>query len=137
MIFTLNFLLRKKMLILNTVNSNIHEIDKINSYGFPTPDISSSLFISKKIAVSQGKVIGFAGIRLTSEGILILDKDQSRVTRAKAILELIESCKRDIKKLNLSDVHVFVEDEKVKNFLQKCGFNISKGGQALVYDLLS
>ncbi|SRR6266568_7207189 len=124
------------MLILNSVNSNIHEIDKINSYGFPTPNISSSLFISKKVAVSHGKVVGFAAVRLTSEGILILDKNQPRITRTKAALELIEKCKEDVKKLNLSDVHVFVQDEKTESFLQKCGFKLSKGGQALIYDLI-
>ena len=124
------------MLILNTVKSNIHEIDKINSYGFPTPDISSSLFISKKICVDRGKVVGFAGIRLTSEGILILDRNQSKITRTKAALELIEKCIADVKNLNLDDIHVFVQDSKVKNFLERCGFKISKGGQALVYDLI-
>lgn len=123
------------MLILNTVNSNIHEIDKINSYGFVSPDLANPLLISKKIAVSKGKVIGFAGVRLTCEGILILDKDQSTVTRSRAALDLINKCKEDIKKLNLEDCHVFVRDSAVERFLKKIGFNISKGGTALVYDL--
>lgn len=124
------------MLILNAVNSNIHELEKINSYDFPTPDISNPLFVSKKICVSHGKVVGFAGVKLTSEGILILDKDQPQITRSRAAFELIARCKEDIKKLNLNDCHVFVKDDKVREFLKKIGFKISKGGQVLVYDLV-
>jgi hypothetical protein len=125
------------MLILNAVNSNIHELEKINSYDFPTPDISNPLFVSKKICVSHGKVVGFAAVKLTSEGILILDKDQPRITRSRAVVELFKSCKQDLAKLNLDDCHVFVKDEKVSHFLEKIGFKFSKGGQVLVYDLLS
>jgi hypothetical protein len=99
---------------------------------FPFPDLANPLYISRKTIVHDGKVIGAGLVRLTGEGILILDKEQPLISRARGAMEVIEALKQDVKRKGLDECHVFVRDANVQYFLKRLGFIECKGGTPLV-----
>lgn len=119
------------MIVVDMQDECIEEVKNIH-IEFPFPDLQNPLYISKKVAIGNGKVIGAGFVRLTGEGILILDRDQPTITRARAGAEIIEALKDTVKKNGLDECHVFVHDMNVRKYLQHLGFNNCKGGQAMV-----
>lgn len=99
---------------------------------FPFPDIKNPMYISNKIVIDNGEIVGAGFVRLTSEGILILDKERSKIVRAKAAVSIVEGLKDSVKKFGLDECHVFVQDVNVQRFLGKLGFVNCKGGQPMV-----
>ncbi len=105
----------------------IHEKDKL----FPFHDLSSPLYCIKKAIISDEKLIGAALVRLTSETSLILDKDVSKITRAKELRNVFNFMHDYLKGFGLNDTHVFVSpanDEKYAKFLiDNFGFQRATG----------
>lgn len=118
------------MLILNNIDQEV--LESIHDNSFPIPIVRNPLYISKKTAIDNGQLIGSAMVKLTAEGILILDQNQPLVTRARAAKELIEALKQDIKMQGLNDCHVFVKKEAVRKFLKHLGFMPCQGGDPMV-----
>jgi hypothetical protein len=101
---------------------------------FPFPNIKDKLYFSKKIAYTDGTVVGGGIVKLTCEGILILDENLDIRSRAIASRRIIEELRIECKRLGLEDCHVFVKQQNVKNFLYGLGFRDCIG-EALVIDL--
>lgn len=99
---------------------------------FPFPDTSNPLYIAQKTIIDAGEVVGAGLVRLTGEGILILDPAKSRVSRAWGAAQVIEALKQDVKARGLDECHVFVRDSNVQRFLEHLGFKECQGGQPLV-----
>ena|SRR5271166_6045584 len=118
------------MFILNDVNLDL--MKSIHDGSFPLPDLTNRLYILKKSAVENGKLVAVGLVRLTAEGILMTDQSLPLVTRANCSTVLIESLKSDAKSYGLDECHVFVKNEKVSKFLKHIGFSPCNGGQPLV-----
>lgn len=117
------------MIILNSTGE---ELEGLHDNSFPFPDLSNPLYVSKKIAMSDGKIIGGGIVRITTEGILILNQDASLQQRSIASKAIINSLKEDIKSRGLDECHVFVQQANVRLFLKSLGFINCKGGDAMV-----
>lgn len=83
----------------------IHEKDNL----YPFHDINSPLYCIRKAIISDERLIGAALVRLTSEVSLVIDKDVSRVTRAKEIHAVFQNLHDYLRGFGLNDTHVFVE----------------------------
>lgn len=105
---------------------------EIHDGSFPFPDLSNPLYISKRIAVCDGKTIAAGFVRLTCEGILIVDGNACKLARAIAGKEIIESLKIDVKSKGLDECHVFVKNPDVVRFLEHVGFKPSLGGNPMI-----
>jgi hypothetical protein len=116
------------MIIIDGIAREVMDIPR----DFPEPDISNPLYIAKKTIVENGQVIGGCLLKLTSEGILILDPKLPDITKARAIKEVIKGLD-EVNKLD--DCHVFVKDQRFKKLLERLGFMDCKGGSAMVLHL--
>jgi hypothetical protein len=114
------------------VKSTGEELRNIHDNSFPFPDLSNNLYISRRIAISSGQIIGGGLVKITAEGILILDENIDIQTRALASRYIIEALKKDCKMAGLDDCHVFVKKEKVRRFLECVGFKDCLGGNPMV-----
>jgi hypothetical protein len=106
-------------------------IKQIHDGSFPFPDLASPLFLSKRMAIKDGKLIGFIGAKLTAEGVLILNSETSAITRTKASLELWDAMKRDLKNFGLEDFHVFTKNPKFFNLLMNFKFREEQGAMSI------
>lgn len=120
------------MLILDARPENQADIESFNKFGFMTPDFKDPFYICKKVVIADGKVIGAGIVKLTTEGILILDANQALPLRAVATKRLIEECKVDLKKMNINECHVFVKDGGLQKLLLRLGFEFSQSGPAMI-----
>lgn len=75
---------------------------------FPFPDLSDPLYVAKAIAEINGKIIALGLQRVTTEGILIMDLDQPRVTRMKAVGALLTTA---LQNGHYDEIHTFVTGE--------------------------
>lgn len=117
------------MIILNSTGE---ELEELHDNSFPFPDLSNPLYVSRKIAMSEGKIIGGGLVRLTTEGILILDQNTTLQQRSIASKAIINALKEEVKSRGLDECHVFVQQSNVRRFLKSLGFNDSKGGNAMI-----
>lgn len=112
----------------------VQQVYEKSGESFPLPRLSDDLIICGRVFINKGDITAAALVKLTAEGILLLDKTQPRTLKARAVTELIEDLKKDVKRLGLSDCHVFVQDEKFKDFLLKnLDFQPCKSGIPLVW----
>lgn len=110
------------MIILRGIESgDIDSLKKIK-IGFEFPDLSSYLYACKRVALVDDKIIGAGFIRLTCEGILIIDESFPLVTRVKVIKALIDNVFAEAESIGLSECHVFLSNGKIRNLLSKLGF---------------
>jgi hypothetical protein len=107
-------------------NLEISDIPTVASFDrdFEFPDLQSKLYMIKKVALHENKIIAAAFLRITSEGILVADHDCSEYERTKAILQLVTNIKIEAVQKGLSDCHIFVakDNEKFRKFATKLGF---------------
>ncbi len=119
-------------MILGTDHLTLREyenIQRLNSMPFEIPDYSSPLYFSKKMIKKDGKLVAAGLMKLTSESILILDKDLPRITRARLLKVLINEMKQILQLQGLDDTHVFLlgEEEKTEKLLSHLEFVPAKG----------
>src|ERR1700734_299553 len=74
-------------------------------------NLTDPAWISKRMAIKDGRLIGFCGAKLTTEGVIILNKKESKITRIKAAKELWDVVEDDIINFGLSDIHVFSKNQ--------------------------
>jgi len=111
----------------------MESLKKIHTQDFPFPDLTNLLFLSKKtITDNSERIIGGGFVRLTSEAILILDKNIPKITRTKSILAIAESLRKDVSSKGMDECHVFVRSANIQVLLEHFGFKESKSGKALV-----
>ena len=99
---------------------------------FPFPDLTNELYISKKVVINEGNQVGAGVVRLTSEGLVILDPTSSRRQRVSAVSALIDSQIKDVKAQGMDECHVFVRELNVRRFLKHLGFKDSLGGDPMI-----
>lgn len=107
------------MILVNASSSD--DFKAIHDYSFPLPDLSNKLYISKKLAIEKDKVLAAGLVKLTCEGVLIIDRDLPLLTKVRVIRTLIDVQASEVKKLGMEDCHLFVKNERMKNFLAKLG----------------
>jgi hypothetical protein len=102
------------------------------------PDLDSPLLIAKRVVECDGKIIAFGCLRLTTEAIIVVDKEISVRTRAATASELILDGTILCQKLGLTDMHAFLTGTNKESFSktlkQKFGF-VSHTGEALVLEV--
>lgn len=80
------------------------------------PAIDQPLYVVKEVAVIEDKVIGLGLIRISSEVITILDLDQPRSVRARAVQKLLETGIFKSQKLGIDEMHAFLTGEITHSF---------------------
>lgn len=91
------------------------------SCDFPMIDLDSPLCLAKTVVECEGKIVGFGCLRLTSEAIIMVDK-QSPQTQAITVQRLIQTGVVSCQKLGLQDMHAFLTgsgQEEFERFLKK------------------
>lgn len=91
---------------------SIHE----RSSDFPFPNLDNPLYIVKEVIENDGKIIGLGLIRLTSEAVVILDLDEPRKIRARAIEELLRVGIMKSQKLGIDEINSFLTGEITHSF---------------------
>ncbi len=92
----------------------IKSIHKSQGFDYALGDISSPLFLIKKVRVVDGQVVGAMFLRLTAETFLLVDG--SPVTRGRAIEELQPAVIRAAWEKGLSDLLCVVPPEIETDF---------------------
>lgn len=96
-------------------------------HNYPFPDLNNPLYALQHVVTEGNKIIGAGIIRLTSEGLFILDKDMSPFVRAKAIKLLNENIKL-LWNFGLEECHIFTEnDDSFVNIMRTLGFEDCTG----------
>lgn len=97
------------------INKNdIPEIEKLNSQQeFKLRDISNCIVDRIVPNVAYGIVKHFG------EAIILVNPDAPKISRAKALRELMKIAIFGTKKLGLTQLHCFVSDESVAKLLEK------------------
>ena len=108
--------------------SDIQELWNIHSGNFAFPDLSNPLYALQRVVRDEnGKVVLGAFVKLTSEGIFIIDKDASPITLVKA-MKLANDNITDAWTIGLEDCHVFaVNDDHFINLLRELGWTDCTG----------
>lgn len=106
------------MVIRSYQESDLEQVLAIHkrSSDFPMPAIDQPLYVVKEVAVIEDKVIGLGLIRISSEVITILDLDQPRSVRARAVQKLLETGIFKSQKLGIDEMHAFLTGEITHSF---------------------
>ncbi len=106
------------MMIRPYLSSDLEQIREIHerSSDFPMPNIDGPLYVIKETVVSDDKVIGVGLLRLTSEAVIILDLDEPRSVRARALEQLINTGIHKSQKLGIDEMHAFLTGEITHSF---------------------
>src|SRR5271157_1872007 len=108
------------MLITNVTDLDKVELERIHDGSFPFPDLTDT--IAKECVIDNGILVGMGIVRLTTEGILIIDRTLTTPTKVRAIRRLIEDLSLRAKILGVKDCHVFIKEDKMHKFLTEIGF---------------
>lgn len=120
------------MLIIDLDEDVAEELCIKHKESFPFPDISNPLYVAKRVVIADGQVIGAGLLKITSEAVLILDRDTELNVRVMAIMTLIKELQGLLGKFRLDECHAFVRDPNVQKFLERIGFQLSVSGTPLV-----
>jgi hypothetical protein len=110
------------MLIANYSKEAVNDIYRIHDGSFPFPDFDDSTFISKKVIIDKGKIIGCGLTKLTSEFILILDRSASLKVRVNSLNSLQRNVIEELSKKGIKDTHIFVNEDSVAKYAEHMGF---------------
>jgi hypothetical protein len=118
----------EEMLILD----NIIDIDNfraLHKANFPFPE---GEFLTKQAVLDNGGLVALGLVRLTTEGILVINQSLPLTTRIRAIKELINNLEDTVKRVGINSCHVFVKNPDMRKLLLHLGFKDCEGEQAMV-----
>lgn len=111
--------------------SDIVRLEQMHNSDFPLPNLNDRRYFSQKV-VGDLDAVGI--LKLTTEAIIIMNQGVSRLTRARALSELILELKKELLRFNLDDTHVFLldpESNKTERILIKHFNFLPASGKAL------
>jgi len=120
------------MIAVDLREDNWSLLKEMNKQDFIVP-INDPLLISKKVIIENNQIIGSGMVKITTEGILILDESIPVDIRVNALKLLIKECQLDLEKKNIHECHVFVKNERFQRVLAKLGFQFCKGGTPMIF----
>lgn len=123
------------MNIRNLDENDLCVLQDIHDDSFPFPELNNPLYFIQKVVEENGIVKAAGIVRLTSEGMVIIDKTLTRIKRAEMVRSLILACMVEAKSRGMDECHLFVREPNMKQFLYHLGFFDSKGGDVLVTHL--
>lgn len=111
----------------------IEDVPKLEEWAkFPLPEPRECP--TQRAIIVDGKFVGAAFLKLTTEVSLITDPDLNSHTKAKIVYELYEMFFCELKRLGISDTHVFIDnDENHVNALKKHFGFVDATGKALYW----
>lgn len=100
--------------------SDLQDIETMHKGQFPLPKKT----LVSKVVEYNGELIGAGFLKLTTEAILVINSSSCRLTRARAIKELLAEMIKALDEKGIDDSHVFLVDdeEKTSRFLSLFGF---------------
>lgn len=108
--------------------SDVATVARMHNGAFPFPDLSNLLYASKKVATIEDRVIAAGLCRLTSEGILILDRDQPATVKVRVVRDLLQSMTGEVVALGMDECMVFADSPEYAALLvKKLGFKPCEG----------
>ena len=114
--------------IRNLEAFDVGTVARLHSGAFPFPDLSNLLYASKKVAIVEDEVIAAGLCRLTSEGILILDRDQPATVKVRVVRDLLQSMADEVVALGMDECMVFADSPEYAALLvKKLGFEPCTG----------
>ncbi len=98
-----------------------NDLDKVRSIhercsDFPLPNIDGPLYVVRETILFGDRIIGVGLLRLTSEAVIILDLDEPRSVRARALEQLINTGIHKSQKLGIDEMHAFLTGEITHSF---------------------
>ena len=106
------------MLVRPYQESDLEQVQSIHEKcsDFPFPRIDGPLYVVRETILSRDKIIGVGLLRLTSEAVIILDLDEPRSVRARALEQLINTGIHKSQKLGIDEMHAFLTGEITHSF---------------------
>ena len=108
------------MLVREYQDSDLAQLRAIHAaqgFDYALPDLSSPLFVTKKVLASEGAIVGAAFLRLTAEAYLLLDPRVGKPReRWQWLLALHAAAERDAWQRGLEDVHAWLPPPIAKKF---------------------
>jgi hypothetical protein len=102
---------------------SIISLHKTQGFAYPVPDLTSPLFLVKKVREVDGRVVAACFLRITAETFLVTTG--SPVEKARAVVELQPEVLREAYEKGLSDIVCVVPPEIAESFapaLEKMGW---------------
>lgn len=100
-------------------------------FDFPSRDN----VVVQLVAENEDEILGYGLLKTLSEAFIVLNKSETGRKKIKALTELIEGAIFSADRMNIEQIHAFVEDPEFANILKKhFGFK-TYVGEALVLDV--
>jgi hypothetical protein len=113
---------------------SLHE----RSSAFALPNFNHPQYKGLTIVEEDQKIVGFGCLKVTSEGIIIINNESSLKTRAQAVEQLVQTGVFQCQKLGLTEMHAFLtgsnQGELEKLLRRKFGF-VGHTGNVLVLEV--
>lgn len=98
--------------------NDIPEIERLNELqDFKLNNISNCII--DNIAIDDDRTIAYGIVKHFAEAVILVNPESTRLSRAKALRELLKVAVFGTKKAGLTQLHCFVSDEKVAQLLEK------------------
>src|SRR5258708_36055439 len=92
---------------------DLDEIYKLNEQqDFKLEDINNCI-IDKIVEGKEGKIIAYGIVKRLAEAIILVDMDSPKISRAKALRELMSYAFWGCKKEGIPQLHCFVKDREI------------------------
>lgn len=108
---------------------NLEDLRKLENHrnGFPMPNVCNPNYFLQLAIEDDEQLLGICFVKMTTETILIFDRNISKLKKMKAWLKLAARIESEGQSRNLDDTHVFLSGDKedVENYeklLLKLGF---------------
>jgi len=114
----------------------IEELRQIHDNSFPFPDFGNPTYVrSSLVRDAAGKLLAAGILKVTTETILIVNPEASRLQKAALCKQLFETLREELFGLGLDDTHLFLlKDEEHFSKLLKKHFNFQEAtGKAMYY----
>lgn len=113
----------------------LEEIHRRSCPDFPFPNLNEPLYAIQEPIYEGGKLVGAGIVHVTSEVILILDKDLGNFQKARAVLEIFSKLRTKVPNNGFTDSHIWSFGEGFDKILKK-HFNFQETtGKSLVWNL--
>jgi hypothetical protein len=110
--------LQSKLKIREVKKEDILDIEALNKQQDFSIDTIDD-YIIDRIVVENDKPIAYGIVKKMAEAIILVDKQVPKITRSKALIELMKVAIFGAKAADYSQLHVFVKDEKLACALEK------------------
>lgn len=115
--------------LANIRGMTLDDVDKLRELHqkyypqFDFPEFFKECFCRFIITDSEGEIIIGGGVRTIAESMIVTDQSMSRIKIGRALIEAQRASMYACGRMNISELHAFVDNEEYAKHLIKHGFS--------------